>query len=612
MLTETLEQAGAGIVQGQTLYVATHGDDAASGAANAPLRTISAAAERAQPGDTVLVHAGIYRERIDPPRGGTSDATRITYAAAPGEEVVVTGSEVIADWTRAEGDSWVARIPNSLFGDFNPFADIIWGDWFNGRGRHIHTGCVFLDGKGRTEARVKEDVTAPLTGRPLWFAEVGEEETTVWAQFERDPAQGLVEVTVRRTIFYPSKTNLDYITVRGFTMRHAATPWAPPTAEQIGIIGTNWSRGWIIEDNKVSHARCCGITLGKHGDQYDNQAANSAEGYVLTIERAHDHGWTKDAIGHHLVRGNHVSHCGQAGIAGSMGCAFSRVVDNVVHDIHLMEHFSCAEEAGIKFHAAIDTEISGNHVYRTRRALWLDWMTQGTRVVGNLMHDNGCEDIYIEVNHGPCLVANNLLLSARGIRNESTGTAYVHNLITGAFSQCPHGRLTPYLAPHDTKVLRLGPIGFGDDRWYNNLILGAFEMVNYDYSRQPVWAADNLYSPLAIPLYHEPNPRFVEDAYLQPRLVEENGNWILELDLPPVCAEAKGQTVDSARLGSIDLPRFGEGAGDAPRFEMPDGSDYAIDTDYFGADRAGEAKAIGPFAEVTTGQTRLKVWPLRD
>ena len=37
-----------------------------------PLKTISAAAELAQPGDTITVHAGVYRERIDPPRGGTS------------------------------------------------------------------------------------------------------------------------------------------------------------------------------------------------------------------------------------------------------------------------------------------------------------------------------------------------------------------------------------------------------------------------------------------------------------------------------------------------------------------------------------------------------------
>ena len=64
-------------------------------------------------------------------------------------------------------------------------------------------------------------------------------------------------------------------------MRHAATPWAPPTAEQVGLIGTHWSKGWIIEDNVVSHSICSGIALGKYGDEFDNTSADTAEGYVL-------------------------------------------------------------------------------------------------------------------------------------------------------------------------------------------------------------------------------------------------------------------------------------------------------------------------------------------
>jgi len=64
-------------------HVATAGDDA-SGAADAPLRTIQQAANRTMPGDVITVHEGVYRERIDPPRGGESNKKRITYQAAPG------------------------------------------------------------------------------------------------------------------------------------------------------------------------------------------------------------------------------------------------------------------------------------------------------------------------------------------------------------------------------------------------------------------------------------------------------------------------------------------------------------------------------------------------
>ena len=149
-----------------------------------------------------------------------------------------------------------------------------------------------------------------------------------------------MEINVRRAVFYPSQTNRDYITVRGFTLCQAATQWAPPTSEQIAIIGTNWSKGWIIENNTISHSVCSGIAFGKHGDQFDNASADTAEGYVKTIERALARGWNKATIGGHMVRNNHISFCEQTGIVGSMGCSFSAVTGNTIHDIHLRQLFT--------------------------------------------------------------------------------------------------------------------------------------------------------------------------------------------------------------------------------------------------------------------------------
>ena len=75
----------------------------------------------------------------------------------------------------------------------------------------------------------KSPPSAPLNA-PLWFAQVDASNTTIWAQFPRvNPNEQLVEINVRRTVFYPDQPGRNYITVRGFTMRHAATPWAPPT-----------------------------------------------------------------------------------------------------------------------------------------------------------------------------------------------------------------------------------------------------------------------------------------------------------------------------------------------------------------------------------------------
>ena len=77
--------------------------------------------------DVITVHAGIYRERIDPLRGGKSDARRITYQAAPGEKVTITGSEPVKGWVEVTNDTWKVSLPSSFFGDFNPYKDRLCG-----------------------------------------------------------------------------------------------------------------------------------------------------------------------------------------------------------------------------------------------------------------------------------------------------------------------------------------------------------------------------------------------------------------------------------------------------------------------------------------------------
>jgi alpha-N-arabinofuranosidase len=71
--------APVAIPVGREFHVSPGGNDRDEGRFDCPLKTISAAAGLAQPGDIITVHAGIYRERIDPPRGGESDARRIRY-----------------------------------------------------------------------------------------------------------------------------------------------------------------------------------------------------------------------------------------------------------------------------------------------------------------------------------------------------------------------------------------------------------------------------------------------------------------------------------------------------------------------------------------------------
>lgn len=603
--------------------VAKSGDDRNAGSAAAPFRTIQRAADAAQPGDTITVHAGVYRERVDPPRGGTSDSRRIVYRAAPGERVEITGSEIVKGWTRVQDDTWTVSLPNAFFGTFNPYADVIHGDWFDPRGRVHHTGAVYLNGEWLTEAARRDLVLRPADATPLWFGEVGPARTTLWAQFkDGDPNRERVEINVRQTVFYPSRIGRNFITVRGFILRDAATPWAPPTAEQIGLIGPHWSRGWIIEDNDIAYSTCSGVSLGKYGDAYDNTSAERAEGYVQTIERAQAFTipWRGDLVGHHIVRDNVIAHCEQAGIVGSLGCAFSLVTGNVIHDIHVRALFGGAEMAGIKFHGAIDAEISHNHIYRCNRGIWLDWMAQGTRVSANLFHDNGPnEDLLMEVDHGPCLIDNNLFLSAASLFDVSEGGAFAHNLITGTITRrIELDRETPFLYPHATRIAGLARVQGGDDRFFNNVFVGraapaadqgawvdqmphaaGYGLAEYDGARAPLFAAGNVYANGAVPYDREIGAvRLARPIAWKLQL--SGGHWRLFLSLPEKALRADTRLVTTETLGRAKEPGL--------PYENPDGTPLAVDRDYFGRTRSARHPTPGPFETSGPGRQVLEVW----
>lgn len=616
-------------------HVSVRGDDGNAGSADRPFRTISAAARVAQPGDVITVHAGVYRERVTPPRGGTSEANRIVYQAAAGEDVVISGAEVIKGWSLFQPGVWKVAIPNTFFGSYNPYQDLIVGDWFNGKGRPHHTGEVYLNGKSLWETNLLERVLHPVTyaaGRDLegstwaWFTESDETNTYIYANFhDRDPNQELVEINVRDSCFYPDQPGRDYITVRGFTLKQAATQWAAPTAEQIGLIGTHWSKGWIIENNVISDAKCSCVTLGKdrktgHNVWINDPSKDGAIHYNEVIERALAIGWSKEKIGSHIVRNNTISNCEQAGIAGSLGAVFSQIYGNHIHNVWAKRQFAGAEMGGIKLHAAIDVVVRNNRIHNAGRGLWLDWMAQGTRVSGNLFYDNTTDDIFVEVDHGPFLIDNNVLLSEISLRDWSEGGAYVHNLFGGRISSSPElNRETPYHAAHSTAVAGLRNIHGGDDRFYNNLFVGGAQPAQasgagpesarrfdgyglwvYDTREAALLTGGNVYFGEARPYAREKAPVVAKDAALGPALVEEGGHGYLTINLGAELDRVQTQLVTGGLLGKARVPGL--------TYENPDGSAVVVDADFGGRRRNGPRPSAGPFAEPGRGKVRLEVW----
>ncbi len=247
--------------------------------------TIQAAANVAQPGDTVLVYGGTYREEVVLPRGGTGEDARITLRAAEGEEVIVTGSDPVApsEWQETEMPGVYKMVkPNSYFpghredrGDrlpgwtsdldqFNPF-NSFWRSRANsstpssGSGAdqklgYVSCGQVYLNGEpmnqrwslngeadGITNATfgtvagtpgtwiayvdVIDDGENPITTSPNGNPDM-EGDTTIYVNFgDVDPRDAEVDTEINvRMQCITAEWNLGYITVDGFTVMRGAGP----------------------------------------------------------------------------------------------------------------------------------------------------------------------------------------------------------------------------------------------------------------------------------------------------------------------------------------------------------------------------------------------------
>jgi hypothetical protein len=618
------------IIYAREYHVSVKGADTNDGSASKPFRTISAAVRYAYPGDTVTVHAGTYREWVNPVRGGESDTKRIVYRAAPGEKAEIKGSEILTGWKKEKEGVWKVVVPNTFFGNYNPYQDSVFGDWFDRIGRLHHTGEIFLNGKSLYEKETLAKVINPVPDTIIkdtqgsvytWYCESDQNTTTIWANFQKfNPNKELVEISTRRTCIYPDKPGINFITIGGFHISQAATQWAAPTAEQIGMISTNWNKCWIIENNIISDSKCSGITLGKergtgHNVWSSDKANVNNDGNIHYIEvtfRTIRNGWNKEHIGSHIVRNNTIFNCEQTGICGSMGAAFSTVENNHIYNIWTKRQFSGAEIGGIKFHAAVDTYIRKNRIHDCGRGMWLDWMAQGTRLSSNLMYNNDLEDIFFEVDHGPFIIDNNILLSPVGISTMSEGGAYLHNLITGLINMWPDlNRFTPYFLPHSTDIAGLTTVFGGDDRYYNNIFsTGVNKPDNNSKARYgtemcntaklPCWLSGNVYYNGAKPCVNE--KVFFESSFFNPdvSIKEEGERVFLTFNLDPGISGNKVPIVTSELLGIAKIPKA--------RFENADGTPLILNKDYFGNMRSGDGTTSGPFSDPGSGKVTLKVW----
>jgi len=447
--------SGSPNASAREIHVSKTGNDADAGDQAGAYLTIGKAASVALPGDVVIVHDGTYREWVKPLRGGTGEDNRIVYRTAPGETVFIKGSERITSWTHQHGGVWEAELPNSFFGDYNPYALNLSGGWLN-YGQWHHRGDVYLGGEALCEKQTAEEVDR---AEQSWHGRVDDQTTTIRANFGKaDPNAELTEINVRECLFMPEISGLKYITVDGFHFAHAAANWAPPGLElQTGAVGPRMGKHWIIENCTITNARCVGIILG-HAPGVDYEDI--------------------DAYGDHVVRNNVIRRCGQAGIAGQKGATRSLISGNLIEETNYRREFGGWETAAIKFHNSVDTVISGNlirGVFRQQQGafgIWIDFGNQGIRITRNVIYDTEAATVFLEMNHGPTVVDNNVLIG-KEVRSNSEATVFAHNL----FVDCPYeyhpdvNRRSGYFEPHTTRTVGRKTGTAAEDKWFHNIFV---------------------------------------------------------------------------------------------------------------------------------------------
>ena len=437
----------------KTYYVdgkAANADDNGPGSQQRPFRTVNKAAQVLQPGERVVIAEGVYREWVNPARGGSGPDKMIGYEAAPGAKVLIKGSAVLdKGWkpsSRGGGrgggrgagagatapNAWEIDIAPFLRGAYNPFAMVnVPGDrfWMNYKVISMtpyfrRRGMMFVDGKpleqvdsyndlfgsgGRSANNYEEIQWQPLfdelggAGGKFWVDQNG---NNIFVRLPNDdaPEKHVIEASVQEQVFAPADRGLGYIRLKGITVQHGSDPFPMP---QSGMVATNSGNHWIIEDNTFEwgNAICLAIGSGLGGGG----------------------GSAAQPTGSNIVRNNTIRYCGIGGIEGLGSGRFGVIEKNLIEWVGWQDAEREWEAGGIKLHSARDGMIRNNVIRHMRHAagVWLDVSNVNNRITGNVIADTVSVSgaIHIEGMHEQSQIDNNVIW---GVKNSEPSGDGLH------------------------------------------------------------------------------------------------------------------------------------------------------------------------------------------
>jgi len=589
------------------------------GSIERPLKTINAAAQIATPGTRVLIHAGVYRETVQPAQGGLGPDKMISYEAYQGQEVVVKASVEVNEFKPSEGwrltRRWGQKPPEGIkiweielnpedFKGYNPFCavNILHDRLFIEYDKTDMTpylnrrGMVFVDGR-------------PMQQVPLYYM-LGEQDNTYWVEAngqkvhirlagDADPTDHVIELTNREQCFAPKEPFLSYIKVKGLTLAHAATGAPVP---QRGALSCYRGHHWIIEDCTIDWANGVGIDCGNECWHH-----TPIEGQI---------------IGHTIIRRNTIKNVGVCGIAG-MFVSNMLVEDNLIVGTGWQRMELSWEAGGIKFHNSVNSLIRRNVIKECYGcdAIWLDVGNENNRITSNLLLDgiDSREHIFMECTRDKeNLIDNNIIWNVEGrydrsaipaepgssgwyktldleIKNgygiyvEGTDRLRISNNLIGKCHKAGfYGKVVAF------RIDRKRGGTFRDNKFYNNIFYdcgdAAIVMLNEHNE-----AEGNVYSKMP--------GGFLRVKYPEPEMCLDLDTWqeFFGFDLTGVTADL------SIEVNSDDLTMTITAAEQLPEVA----ADGKVKTDYFANPVTAETRIAGPFAEIGKGTIVVNIDPRR-
>ncbi|MGQ9730341.1 MAG: right-handed parallel beta-helix repeat-containing protein [Candidatus Zipacnadales bacterium] len=378
-----------------TYYVSQQSPNATDdnmGTEAAPLKSIGAAIRRVQPGDTVLVGDGVYREAVVwEGEDWNNPRQRITLAAAPDAHPVIEGADVVrGPWKRANLTlKRVSETPPAIYAC----------PWDR------RAQMLFVDGEPLNQIG--------LQGNPK------RAESTNGFQFQKQWDGKDIEDMRPGSFYYDDTAKQLYVWLADGSSPQGHTIEA--AVREVGIM----ARGtWTIRGLEVRHVA---------DGFWPHEQAVAVSGKQVIVENCHIH--HNDFLGlivsgqDGIIRHNQLDHNGLCGMVSNYGHRML-VEGNEFHHNAWRGDVKCLS-AGNKWVQWREARFLRNYFHdEPAAALWCDINVQNALIAENLF-ENCSVGVYFEISRWG-VIANNIVRNCgRGIWVYSSDVLVAHNIVDG-------------------------------------------------------------------------------------------------------------------------------------------------------------------------------------